>query len=242
MKGQITRRLRWSDAALTLAPALLWYVAVHARDWVIHPYCAQDPSRCRAASLWILDQPAVGLELAHADGVSFTTQGLAAVVALALPLLWHLCSVLLHKTGLRTAAIAAATDFVIFAQTTFWNGLLTECARLLSQRPRPFVYADPSRAADASNYTSFYSGHTSFAAAATTYAVLTLWARGARPWALAIATAGAYAITSLTGIFRVLAGRHFPTDVLMGALAGFVVALVIARRHHQGTASNTVLP
>jgi membrane-associated phospholipid phosphatase len=58
-----------------------------------------------------------------------------------------------------------------------------------------------------------------------------LSSRGAPRWLVVAAAAGAYALMSLTGMYRVLAGRHFPTDVLIGALAGVAVATLVARRH-----------
>jgi membrane-associated phospholipid phosphatase len=231
MKGQSAIKLKWSDIPWTLVPTFLWFVAVQLRPVLITPHCADHPDQCTVASLPAMDQPAVGLEAGRADGLSFTTQGLSGIVALAAPPLWHLGTVIAGSVTPMGALIGAATDLVIFAQTTSINGLLTESAHLAVQRPRPFVYADPARARDYSNYTSFYSGHTSFSATATTYVALTLAARGAPRWLVAASLAGAYALMSLTGAYRILAGRHFPTDVLVGALMGVCVAWWVVRRH-----------
>lgn len=240
MKGQIWRgwfrakpQLNWSDIAWTLVPALLWLGAIYSRGAIIQPHCAQHPETCTAASLLPMDRPAIGLEAGKADGLSFTTQGLSGVLALSVPPLWHLGTIILGTATPMTAAIALGVDLVIFAQTAVWNGFLTESSHLVSQRPRPFVYTDPARAQDFSNYTSFYSGHTSFAATSTTYLFLTLAGRGAPVPLLIAAAASAYALTSLTGIYRVLAGRHFPTDVLIAALAGCFVAFAVALRHRR---------
>jgi membrane-associated phospholipid phosphatase len=237
MKGQISRNsrinLKWSDIAWTLLPALFWLAAVYSRALVITPRCAQHPETCTVASLPAMDRPAIGLETGNADGLSFTTQGLSGVLALAVPPLWHLGTVVLRTATPMGALIATGVDLVIFAQTAFINGALTETSHLLAQRPRPFVYANPSRGEDASNYTSFYSGHTSFSAASTTYLTLTLAGRGAPMWLVGASAAGAYALMSLTGTYRVLAGRHFPSDILIGALVGILVAVIVAMRHRR---------
>jgi membrane-associated phospholipid phosphatase len=227
-------KLRWSDLAWTVLPALLWFLAIYSRGSLINPHCAQKPDQCTAASLLAMDRPAVGLEAPGADAISFTTQGLSGVVAIAAVPTWQAALAMAGRITPAAALIATGIDLTVLLQTTFWNGLLTESAHLATQRGRPFVYVDPARARDYSNYTSFYSGHTSFAAASTVALFLILLSRGAPTWLLGLAGTFSYSMISLTGLFRVLAGRHFPTDVLIGALAGICVALAVAyrvRRH-----------
>jgi membrane-associated phospholipid phosphatase len=224
-------KLTWSDLLLTLLPAVFWLLAIYSRATLITPHCAQHPENCTTASLLSMDRPAVGLEVPGADALSFTTQGLSGVLAMGVPLLWHGGLLIARQISPLAAAIGAGTDLIIFAQTAVWNGLLTETSHLITQRGRPFVYTDPQRARDFANYTSFYSGHTSFAAASAIFLLLTLLGRGAPKWLLGFSAAMAYGLMSLTGLYRVLAGRHFPTDVLAGAIAGTLVASLIAYRH-----------
>jgi membrane-associated phospholipid phosphatase len=237
MKGQIswrsTPKLRMSDILWTLLPALLWLLAIYSRGSLINPRCTQNPELCTQASLIAMDRPAVGLEVPGADALSFTTQGLSGVLALSIPPLWHAGMAIAGTVTPMAALVGAGTDLVIFAQTASWNGLFTESAHLITQRPRPFVYTDPQRARDFSNYTSFYSGHTSFATAASVFLLLTLAGRGASLWVLCLAGLNAYTMMSLTGMYRVLAGRHFPTDVLFAAFFGTGVALMIAYLHRK---------
>ncbi len=54
-------------------------------------------------------------------------------------------------------------------------------------------------------------------------------ARGSR-WKKPVWITGMTA-ASLTALFRVLAGEHFPTDVFAGALAGSAVAFLIFKAH-----------
>jgi membrane-associated phospholipid phosphatase len=78
---------------------------------------------------------------------------------------------------------------------------------------------------------SFFSGHTSISFAsivflARTYAALHPDSRW-KPvvWATGISTA------TLVGILRILSGKHFPTDVLVGALVGSFIGFVIPKLH-----------
>lgn len=232
MKGLLLRR---SDIAWTLIPLLLWWAGIHSRGVLIQPHCSDHPQQCIPANLLPMDRPAVGLEVPGADALSFTTQGLSGVVAISVPALWNASLAVAGRVSPLTALAATGTDLILLLQATSWNGLLTETAHLLSHRPRPFVYSDPVRARDFSNYTSFYSGHTSFAAVSTVFLVLTLAARGAPFWLLGLSSAGSYALVSLTGFYRILAGRHFPTDVLIAAIMGTLVAIMVARRHRPPT-------
>src|SRR5262249_42708323 len=95
-----------------------------------------------------------------------------------------------------------------------------------------FVYSNPAlRGTDPSHYTSFYSGHTSFAALAGLSLFLILLARGAPTWLIAIAAMSWQGLTIATGYFRVMAGRHFLTDVIAAAWIGSAAALVVFLAH-----------
>jgi membrane-associated phospholipid phosphatase len=61
--------------------------------------------------------------------------------------------------------------------------------------------------------------------------VLVLLGRGAPLWLLALTAFTGQALIFSTGLFRVLAGRHFVTDVIVGMLAGALVAFAVAYLH-----------
>lgn len=237
MKTQIFRKLQRSprltrkDLLLTLLPVLLWALAIYARPYVISPYCAQRPNLCTSSNVNFVDQSSLGLERSDADGFSYFTQNLSGIFAFTVPGLWNGTLVMIGRISPFVALTQTAVDLTIIAQTSAWNGLFTESAHLLSQRPRPFVYNRPEEGKNFSNYTSFYSGHTSFSAASTTALFLTLLGRHApTPLLILVATLAQTLILS-TAFFRILAGRHFITDVLAGALAGALIALIIALIH-----------
>ena len=227
-------RLAKSDIAWLLLPALLWAASFKARSEVIHPRCLVNPELCTPAHVFAPDRLSIGRESAQADGLSFLTQNASGYFALGIPVAWSTTLLALGSLTPAGWALAIATDTVILTQAALWNGLFTESVRLAVQRPRPFVYTDPLRfGGDPSHYTSFVSGHTSFAAAAGLTLVLTLLGRGAP--LLLVASSGVLTTTLifLTGLFRVLAGRHFMTDVLAGATSGALIALAVAWLHRR---------
>lgn len=105
--------------------------------------------------------------------------------------------------------------------------------------PRPYMYAESGSGlklkekAKGEAYGSFYSGHTS---AAFTVAVFTSeWFQHIYPnspyknlvWATSLSAAG------LVGVLRVAAGKHYYTDILVGALAGTGISLGILELHRR---------
>jgi membrane-associated phospholipid phosphatase len=118
---------------------------------------------------------------------------------------------------------------------TCWNGAFLEVGRLLAQRPRALVFRDPmGDGANVNQYTSFYSGHTSFVSFATLSILFWLEAQYGRKHRYSkIALIGWVGLTTLTAVLRILGGRHYPSDTICGAVAGALVALVMWRRYSQ---------
>lgn len=124
-------------------------------------------------------------------------------------------------------------DTLVIAQTYASAYLLTNIMKVLARRLRPFNY-DPrfvSRRRDGDSRLSFPSGHTSMAfAGAATLSVLLDQRFPGEEWAIGAAMGG-FAVASAVGVSRVLAGRHFPTDVLVGAAIGTTLGLLVPRFH-----------
>ncbi len=178
-------------------------------------------------------------ESPKADHWSFLTQNLSAWLAAIVPLIWDTGIILTQALRPLRGLVVFSTDLLMIAESIILNGFMNEVARLLVQRPRPFVYADPLRhGPDPAHYTSFYSGHTSFVACTWTAIFLCLLGRRApRPVLLMIGSVG-FTMTLLTGVFRVMALRHFPSDVAFGAFAGAAAALIISKIHKPRSALN----
>jgi membrane-associated phospholipid phosphatase len=229
MKRQISKFK--SGVLWTIIPAILWLIMISARPVLLNTQCAQSPQTCTKESIFSIDRLSFGMEDSQADHYSFLTQNTSGVWAATLPIL--LGSIQIATGGISSSIILLnlAEDSIALLQVISWNGFLTEVSHWVSQRPRPFVYSNPAeRGIDSAHYTSFYSGHTSFSAAANTAAFLILVSRNAPFLLLLISFVSAEALVFSTAYFRILAGRHFLTDVICGAIAGTLVAFVVLRK------------
>src|SRR5262249_14907443 len=138
----------------------------------------------------------------------------------------------------------ALTDGLVTGQAVLMNLAVNQWVKYGVHRTRPFVYNlpvnDKTRDKDGSYY-SFYSQHTSLAFAAgisyaRTYA-LRHPARGRRWLVYTAAIGGGAAVGSM----RVLAGRHFPTDVMTGAAAGTSMGVLIPWLHQKRPATGLIV-
>ena len=114
-------------------------------------------------------------------------------------------------------------DVAASFEATAWTFGVTQLAKAVINRNRPVLYSeDAIRAQESVNsHRSMYSGHTSVSfALGTSYFLSMSHKKGlGRSWPL-IAAAG-------IGAMRVAAGKHFPTDVLVGAVLGTATAIVM---------------
>ena len=127
------------------------------------------------------------------------------------------------------------TYALMYIETGVLTYSITEITKCLVRRIRPYVYNwevplhDKIMSSDTRK--SFFSGHTSISFAsmvflAQTYAAFHPDSR----WKPVVWCAGLSAAT-LVGVHRILAGKHFPTDVLVGALVGSFIGFVIPKLH-----------
>lgn len=200
------------DIPVTLGATALASVPYALSSKLIEPRCP-----CDRREVPRFDRFAIGL---HSDAADVASD-VAVALAVATPLAWDA-----RRLGFGPALGA---DAAVLAETLAVNSALVVLAKYAAQRPLPRTYAgDPSLVPSPRGYRSFYSGHTSTAVSALTAAAWTSHLRdgpSAWPWLVA-AGAGAG-----VGALRVAAGRHFPSDVAMGALAGFGVGTVVPLLH-----------
>jgi membrane-associated phospholipid phosphatase len=186
---------------------------------------------CDPAEVNRLDRFAVDLHSQTAQVASDVTVGLAVGVPLLVDAL---------RLGFGPALTA---DAVVYTETLAVNSALVVGAKYAFQRPRPRTYAgDPAFLTSDDGYQSFYSGHTSTAVAALTAAAWTArWRHGEQVWPwVVVGVVGAG-----VGAERVLAGRHFPTDVIVGAAMGFAVGTAVPwlhRKHDDPAVAVSPLP
>ncbi len=210
------------DGAVMAASALTIAVPALLASRLIRERCPCDPAEVNA-----FDRGAIGNHDDVADAVSTATVALALGVPPALDA-WAL-----------GRGEPLTEDLVVFGEVVLVNGALVQLVKYGVQRPLPRTYAgDPGLVHSPGGYRSFYSGHTSTAVAALTAAAYTVRRRyGERVWPwLVVAGVGAS-----VGVERVAAGRHFPSDVLVGAAAGAMVGLTIPWLHARAPAL-TLLP
>jgi membrane-associated phospholipid phosphatase len=122
-------------------------------------------------------------------------------------------------------------DLVVYAETLAVASALTQLTKVVVQRPRPRTYAgDPHYVERAEGYLSFFSGHATLTFAALSAAAMTARYRdGERVWP--------WVVTGVVGtsvaVERILAGEHFPSDVIAGAAVGIGTGIVVPMLHRR---------
>jgi membrane-associated phospholipid phosphatase len=172
-----------------------------------------------------------------------TSDGLLAALVL-----WPLAVDSLLYAGLGENAWDAAWQMSLISLEVFAiNHALNITIKLLSRRERPHGlycrtrenYDDDPLCGDPLPAESFWSGHVSnaFAGAALVclhHDVFDLFGDVAADGA---ACGSALAMAAATGIFRIMADRHWVTDVLTGAVVGSAIGILVPYLlHYQGGA------
>jgi membrane-associated phospholipid phosphatase len=200
------------DVPITLGVALGSLFAYLYAAELITPRCPCDPSEVNG-----FDRGAIGNTSDLGRALSDLTAGAAVVVPLVADAL---------DIG---QGRAFTDDAIVFAQTLAINGALVSLAKYVAARPLPRTYAgDPNLINRVEGYRSFYSGHTSLVFAALAASAMTIRLRyGEKTWP--------WLVTGVVGtsvaIERVADGRHFPTDVIVGAVMGTAVGITVPRLH-----------
>lgn len=166
----------------------------------------------------------------RAGDISNVGIGLAAAFAAIDPVL----------SGFRERSVqAGVVDAICYAESVALTTAITNLVKMAVRRPRPIAYQEAEKHKDDPSWSntstdsalSFFSGHTSTAAAIGATATYLAFARGAgtvRPWlTLSLATV----VTTVVGVERVRAGKHFPTDVIAGAFAGIGIGVLVPHLH-----------
>ena len=125
---------------------------------------------------------------------------------------------------------------VVAFEVAVLNTLITQGSKVLVRRLRPYMYnpevsLDRKHGHDAVH--SFYSGHTSFTTSLAFFTATTYQHYHPNsPWRYAVWT-GSALVPAITGFARVAAGKHYPTDVLVGYLMGAAVGLLVPELHRR---------
>lgn len=119
----------------------------------------------------------------------------------------------------------------LLCQSASITGNITQTVKMLVKRNRPYTYADQFQYSKRGDVWSFFSGHSAQAAAVVTTSYL-LYRKyhfsdfNHKPLFIGAAVAGIG-----TAALRIAAGKHFPSDVVIGMLAGAGIAWVNFKIH-----------
>jgi hypothetical protein len=207
----------WPDAAILTGAAAATLVPRLLKGSLPHATCAP----CDRSGLWRMDRGAVGpLRSAPARVSDVLVLGTTLGGA-----------VLLATTRSGEGGDARREDFAVLTEAVGLTSAATDWMKVLFHRPRPVRYSADALNYPSANYgLSFPSGHTSQAfAAAAAYASI-LHRRGVAG-RHRTEIAALFTTAAATGVMRVLSRKHFPTDVIAGALLGTAIGWTIPALH-----------
>jgi membrane-associated phospholipid phosphatase len=143
-------------------------------------------------------------------------------------------------SGVRNGRRTALVDAMMYGESIALTQAFTLATKIGVRRPRPIDYVNcgggstTGSCGDTDLQLSFFSGHASstgaVSATATYLAFVRSGPREARPWiTLAVGTL----LTGFVSYERVRSGEHFPTDVIMGSMAGAAIGVLVPHFHHR---------
>lgn len=185
---------------------------------------ACDPKRLGPLDRRVLDNWSPGAATAS-DVLLWTAVGA--------PFVADLGDVLAHKTGLR----GWGKDSLLLVEVFAVTGALTNTVKFAVGRARPYSYGLDGSGRDPTEpdaRLSFFSGHASISfAMASAYGSI-FQARHPRSRWRAPVWVASYGVATGTALLRVAAGKHFWSDILVGAMVGSAVGLLLPMAHRLG--------
>lgn len=132
---------------------------------------------------------------------------------------------------------------LMFLENTAFSFGVTTLSKVLMRMPRPYVYNknvpnEVKSTLDARQ--SFFSGHSCLAFAGMTFFAQTYSDLYPSNSNHTLIWAGSMSLAAATAILRLLSGRHFPIDVLVGSAVGFAVGKLIPNIHKYDKSNNNL--
>ena len=129
-----------------------------------------------------------------------------------------------------------AVIMAMYSEAAGINFGITNLFKTLISRARPFLYNSQlpmfTKREEGKNINnSFFAGHTSFtfmSAGFLTSIFAELFPRSGLKFVVGIAS---FSLAALTGYLQYEAGRHFPTDLIVGAIVGTIVGVTVPLLH-----------
>lgn len=206
----VSYRLTWGDAAALALGTVIYVSPSHFGLPHAKPSCVPcDPANLLAIDRWAV-HPVSNRADVGSDIALYFVAGWTAYAGLG---------------GLPPEQWQG--NFATFANTAIWTAATAEWVKVLVRRPRPVMYSSGAQAATAirSSQLSMPSGHAaiSFATASAYVVVSGREHLSHRTRNALLIYGGAVSVSTL----RVVAGKHFPTDVLVGALLGTAIGFLV---------------
>lgn len=217
---QATRRFdvrAWPDAAILGVATATSLGKELFTDRLARPRCAP----CDPARLWGIDRATLGPERSGQARLSDITLVGTAIAG----------GFFLARSRSGEPADVLRSDLAVFTEAVAAASALSDLAKVLFHRPRPILYG-PAAAAHATpgNALSLPSGHASIAFGAAAGFASVLHRRGIAG-RHRTEIAALFGTAAATSALRVVAGRHFPTDVVAGAVLGTLVGWTLPQIH-----------
>lgn len=172
------------------------------------------------------DRWAIGFYSPRLSSLSSTVAG----AALALPVAVNLWDT---YQG-RQAWYGSLVDVLLLQEALMLSSSLSSYAKSFPVHSTPLTY-DPavpeSEKMVRQNASSFFSNHTASAFTAAVYSAYTFQLKHSDSPLVPWVWGGSMALATGVGSLRVLAGKHFPSDVLAGAAVGALCGYLVPRLH-----------
>jgi membrane-associated phospholipid phosphatase len=170
----------------------------------------------------------------YAVGKSSTGWSALSDVSLAVSLIFPAVYLAFESLTLptRTPVGDYVNDMVVIAESLAATATLQTVLKFAFRRPRPNDYLPGGgTATNIDAQLSLPSGHTSLVAAATAALTTTVFLRHPDSRVRYVFLGAGIALSLLTGLARVEAGLHFPTDAITGLLLGTSLGFAVPMLH-----------
>jgi len=128
---------------------------------------------------------------------------------------------------------------LIYAEGYFVTIGVARSTKIIAQRKRPYLYNSSTISEDEkillsqdyNSYLSFFSGHTAISFYTATFISKAFYdIYGLNEWFYLFSTIS-YSAASIVGFLRIESGKHYPSDVITGALVGSIFGYFIPEIH-----------
>ncbi len=135
------------------------------------------------------------------------------------------------QTDLKTIGI-------MYLETIAITNGLTNLTKNLTQRFRPYAYNSSvpmDKKLDSDTKKSFFSGHTSIAFASAVFFSTVFSESKSNEKLNNYVWIGSLSLAGSVGLLRYFSGKHFPSDIIAGALVGSLIGYAIPKIHKESS-------